>query len=375
MKFFIINDDYDAFIKDEYNANPNLKFKKFEDQLTHRYNTLFGVSDFYSKNLIKLGHDAVDIITNNIYMQKKWAKENDIHIPKINTLLSSLPILRRYIKPKWREIILREQIYKYKPDVIYNMTMESVGSTFLNEIKKQVKCTVVGQHAAMLNESMDDLSAYDLIFSSLPNYVEYFRSKGLNSEYLQLGFEETTLDKLPNDTVKEYDVVCIGGFGKVHNQRNKVLEHLALQKDFKIDFWGYGIENLDSNSPILGRFHGFIGGLEMYQILQKSKICINGHVDIVAKEFANNMRLYEATGVGTLLLTDMKNNLGEIFDIQNEISTYTSQQDLEDSIRFFLDNPERLIEVSKAGQRRTLKDHNYFKRMEQMTEILRRYIK
>ena len=334
MKFFIINNDYGDFIKKEYKNNKGLIKKSFDEQLQHRYDTLFGLSNFYSKNLTKLGHQAIDIIANHNYIQKQWAKENGLQLSKINNLLSSLPILRRFFKANWLEDVLHAQILKYKPDVIYSMGMEEITSNFLNKIKKEIKVFIVGQHAAPINDSMKDLSAYDLIFSSLPNHVEFFKSKGKKSEYLQLAFEKTIQEKLLQCTEKEYDVVYIGGFGEAHSQRNKLLEFLAKQNEFKIDFWGYGANKLSKDSPILNKFHGFTGGLDMYNILNKSKICINGHINI-SGDFANNMRLYESTGVGTLLITDSKKNIGDIFEVNKEIITYSDEFDLKEKILYF----------------------------------------
>ena len=45
-------------------------------------------------------------------------------------------------------------------------------------------------------------------------------------------------------------------------------------------------------------------GKDMLKILRKSKILINKHIEDT--EYANNMRLFEATGSGTMLLTDYK---------------------------------------------------------------------
>jgi len=50
----------------------------------------------------------------------------------------------------------------------------------------------------------------------------------------------------------------------------------------------------------------------MYNVLKNSKITLNNHIGI-AGCFAGNMRLFEATGVGTLLITDWKTNLKEMF--------------------------------------------------------------
>ena len=50
----------------------------------------------------------------------------------------------------------------------------------------------------------------------------------------------------------------------------------------------------------------------MYNILSRTKISFNRHIN-VAENNANNMRLYEATGMGSLLLTDKKDNLMKTF--------------------------------------------------------------
>ncbi len=50
----------------------------------------------------------------------------------------------------------------------------------------------------------------------------------------------------------------------------------------------------------------------MYQVLRRSRITLNSHIDLAGRE-AGNMRLFEATGVGAFLLTDFKDNLHTLF--------------------------------------------------------------
>jgi hypothetical protein len=50
----------------------------------------------------------------------------------------------------------------------------------------------------------------------------------------------------------------------------------------------------------------------MYKILGRSRIVLNHRGDIAP--FANNLRLYEATGMGALLITDWKKNLHEMLE-------------------------------------------------------------
>jgi hypothetical protein len=49
----------------------------------------------------------------------------------------------------------------------------------------------------------------------------------------------------------------------------------------------------------------------MYQALRRLLITLNSHINMVGRE-AGNARLFEATGVGTFLLTDFKDNLQNV---------------------------------------------------------------
>ena len=62
------------------------------------------------------------------------------------------------------------------------------------------------------------------------------------------------------------------------------------------------------------------------------------------------MRLYEATGVGSLLITDQKDNLGELFEVGKEVVAYSSIEEAAELIRYYLDHPDEASEIARAGQ-------------------------
>jgi spore maturation protein CgeB len=70
------------------------------------------------------------------------------------------------------------------------------------------------------------------------------------------------------------------------------------------------------------RVVGTVYGLDMYDVFRSSRVTINHHGDV--GPFANNLRLFEATGVGTALLTDRKSNLSELFEPDVEVLAYSS---------------------------------------------------
>jgi spore maturation protein CgeB len=82
------------------------------------------------------------------------------------------------------------------------------------------------------------------------------------------------------------------------------------------------------------------------------------------------MRLYEATGVGTLLLTDEAKNLGELFEPGREVVTYADADDLAEKVRHYLAHEDERSAVARAGQERTLREHTYAERMRELVAIL-----
>ncbi len=96
------------------------------------------------------------------------------------------------------------------------------------------------------------------------------------------------------------------------------------------------------------------------------------HIDI-AQNSAANVRLYEATGMGTLLLTDWKSNLPELFEVGREVVAYHSVEECAEQISYYLEYEKERAAIAAAGQRRTLTEHTIDRRMQELVGILERY--
>ena len=130
-----------------------------------------------------------------------------------------------------------------------------------------------------------------------------------------------------------------------------------------------GANLLPSGSPIRKHYRGEAWGMEMYRVLARSRIVINRHIDVAAG-YANNMRLYEATGSGALLLTDPGRNLGELFEPGGEVVVYDGVDDLVARLEGLLADDAERRRIAAAGQARTLRDHTYERRMGELAAIL-----
>ncbi|WP_246767275.1 glycosyltransferase [Rhizobium leguminosarum] len=373
MRIVIFDTYYRQFLARYYATHPEIALGSFDNQRHSLLSQFFGTSDFYSRHLNKLGWEAHDLIGNCVPLQMAWARENDFHIgelslkiphrffrvPLIGPLLSSMPGLLD---------VAVAQIRQLKPDVLYCQDLSFFPSRILKEMRSDIRL-IVGQIASPLPPS-DFLSGYDLILTSFPHFVDRIRALGIRSEYFRIAFERRVLDEL-GVVEKNIDVSFVGGISAHHKNAIPVLEHLA--RNTNIAFFGYGARNLPQGSPILAAHQGEVWGLDMYRALARSRITINRHI-AVAENYANNMRLYEATGVGSLLLTDRKTNLGELFVEGREVVTYSDAHNAVEQIKRLLQAPDEMSQIAAAGQRRTLGEHTYEHRMRELIGILEHHI-
>jgi spore maturation protein CgeB len=170
---------------------------------------------------------------------------------------------------------------------------------------------------------------------------------------------------------RDIPIAFVGGInGDVHQPATAALERLAEELD--VQFWGYLSGELPPASAIGARYHGEAWGMDMYRVLARTQIALNRHSS-VAEGMANNMRLFEATGVGACLLTEDAPNLPELFAPGEEVAVYTGPDDVVRRARALLEDDGRRARIAAAGQRRVRGEHTYTRRMAQLAEILERY--
>ena len=108
----------------------------------------------------------------------------------------------------------------------------------------------------------------------------------------------------------------------------------------------------------------------MYVALARSRLTLNRHIDI-ADGYANNLRLYEATGMGACLVTEKRRNLPELFEPGREVLVYDSVDECIELCRYHLARPNEAAVIAEAGRRRCLADHTVERHAGKLATILR----
>ncbi len=359
MRILIVDTYYPAFLARHYEANPGLGKRPYEEQWRSLMGRFFGTGDAYSYYLASLGHQAHEAIANAHPLQRAWAREHG---------LRGRPLER--VRRRAPERLLLAQADWFQPEVVYVQNMGFLSDEMTVALKAGSRL-LVGQIASEPPEERL-LRRYDLVLTSFPHFVSRFRRLGVASEYLKIGFDPRVLDRL-DQPERCYETVFVGALGRLqHGSGNALLERAAELTS--IDFWGYSDVPSQPPSSFVRRYHGEAWGLDMFRVLARARIALNRHID-VAEDNANNMRLYEATGVGSLLLTDAKQNLGELFEVGSEVIAYRDEYELAEAVEHYLRHEDERAAIAAAGQERTLRDHTYATRMLELADILDSYLR
>jgi spore maturation protein CgeB len=370
MRFVIVNHAYDDFLDWLYGSTPGLEMQTFAVQLAAYYRTLFASSDFYAHGLGELGHQVDEFVVNNINAQRAWLNEH--RPPFLGRWLARLVGRSDAVSAKPRSELasfesLLEQVRWIRPDVIYNQSAYAFDNAQLSALK-QYAGKLVGEHAAMPLPDWIDYRLYDLIVSSFPPTIDWLLARGARAELNRLAFDPRVAEMVP-EAFRDIPASFVGSFLPIHRSRLDLVEAVASRvTDLRVQ-GSISIE-LSPTSPLFGRIGPALWGRDMYALLRRSQVTLNHHGDVPS--FANNMRLYEATGMGCLLVTDYKDNLREMFEPDQEVVTYRDSAECADKVLFYLDDRNRAARdrIAAAGHRRTLNEHTYHARMKRLVELI-----
>jgi glycosyltransferase involved in cell wall biosynthesis len=368
VRVAIVDTYYAAFVAELYGGRPGLEAEPYEVQHAALMDAFFGTADSYSVHLRALGHEASDLVADCAALQERWAAERG-RLRARRALAPALPGVagRRARRAVLRAITLA-QIEELDPDVVYCHNLAFFSRRELDGLRAQGRL-VVGQIASPLPAN-ELVQGFDLVVTSFPHFVDRVGSLGVAAAYLPLAVDERVVERVGADPAAERprDVVFVGGVDpRIHPAGTAMLERLC--EAFPVDVWGYGADALPAGSPILERFHGEAWGLDMYRVLASARVAVNRHID-AAEGHANNMRLYEATGMGAALVTDRGSNLAELYAPDAEVATYGDVDELIAKLERLLAHDDERLALARAGQSRTLRDHTFAVRMRALAEIL-----
>jgi len=386
--FLKITTYYHDFLMNFYKKNTEVFGLSYNNHLQLLMNSCFGWSNYFQINLKKMGYMSYELIVNDEFLQKKWAREHNIN----------------YLDKNWLFDILLAQIDYYGPNIIIWEDPSLLSKSAKETIDKRFNHKIINVCSfCSLHKNFDLFKNFEIIISCSEFQQSLLKKVGIESPIFRHAFEPTILNKI-EPCSRPLDVTFIGSVRprSIFSTRYNLIEYLLKNSNIEIwtvipstrnvigeyysflcncinssnsySFFTHNFQKIDVNrwkKQFPGKIHPAVYGIDMFSILAKSKITLNCHGDTIATgKCAANMRLFEATGMGALLITDWKKNLSDIFEPDKEIITYKTPEECTQKIQYYLDHEKEREIIARAGQERTLKEHTYYQRMQELIKII-----
>ncbi len=358
----------------DFQKRTNLRYKRL---LKKVFFFNFGEGNKITNELIKKNYECNEIVANVDFLQNQWKNQ--------------------YSKFDTEKDILLSQIKFYKPNIVYFANYSLINEKLISKIKKLkfIKLIMVFHCSPVNPKIKKKLKLTDLVITCTDGYqkeisknvkkkvykinhafnvnkkgYENFKKRNIDitfigSLYIKSGLHIKRINLIYN-LIKKFDnsYIAVNFSSKNFYQLFVFLLspkiNLSLIKKFNLIYKFFYIYK-NSKKPIYGK--------EMIKILHKTKILINSHIEDT--KYAGNMRLFEGTGSGTLVLTDKKIGLNALFDVNKEIVVYKNISDLIIKCKKYLLNVEETKKIANNGKNKTMRHHSYKKRVDLLDKIIK----
>lgn len=364
------------------------------------------------------GHLAQELVYDAEKLQKAWAFEHGI----------------QYSQENWVTEIIIAQLQHIKPDVVFFQDIHSLSYEIRSQLKRlipSIKKIVIFRGFPGVNVNLaKELSTADLLLVGSPHLLKWGQENGLSPHLVYHAFDVSILNKIqPSKMRTDFSFIGSSGFGYGEGHKDRFWMLVDLIKQTDISLWideptllppkqwrdrsratlKKIMESVFEKCPTLllrttpslsdkvqrlidkelryrtngerriskkplhllfpDRCHASLFGLNMFQTLCDSKVVLNKHSN-PALGAVDNMRLFQATGIGTCLLTDTGSNMSDLFEDNKEVVTYSSTEECIEKASYLLKHEKERQQIAAAGQKRTLTQHTSAQRCEQIDELI-----
>ncbi len=421
---------YPDIVQSFLEQHPDYTQKSYENQLQALFQNSSIYSDGFSRSFHDFGQEAIELVIDFEVLQKQWAKENGVIYSPDNWMFDIMMAQIEVLKPD--VVYIQSHVFNIPGIFIKNRPDRNMAEILKNKFPFVRLFIMFSGYPS----GADRIKGIDILFAGAPSLVELYRRMGLNPILLYHSFDESIINKLNNrdkqygftfvgssrapesrywalkQLLEETDLEM---WIYEHEQANKRNLHIlpngkqVLRSFVKNSLCVLNTDILekyiDSNSlpqklrniiaEIINdeyykrgvhigkmpkqtfremypdRCHAPVMGMDMYSLLCQSKVTFNKHTN-QAWENVGNMRMFEATGVGTCLITDTGKNMTDLFEADKEVVTYSSIDEAVEKVNYLTKHEEVASEIASAGQRRTLKDHSIKVRCQQIDEVIKK---
>ena len=267
---------------------------------------------------------------------------------------------------------LIHKVSEFMPDLVLNLYW-SIHPTFIPELRKKMPGTkfvhINSDAISNFDRQQLFLSEYDFYFVKDPFIVDFFINQlGLNAKYLPECFNQRLGKKMNGNKLEFENKIGIDVliYGNIYPYRSSFIKYL-LEKNINVTIYGHLGPYVDEN--VLKYYRNeYLSGDRKSEIIFGSKVVINNFH--FAEIESVNSKFFEIFGAGGFQLCNYKEIIKDYTSIDPELFTFKNRAEAVEKTRFYLNNPDKRMEISNMMYEHFLNHHTTDIRMTELLNIV-----
>lgn len=368
LRVMQVDDFYADFLDKFYTSRPSLINQSEKAQTHALLRSGFSAIHIVAPYLPQEWFETEFVISQASAIQLAWYHERGLGLPDIGA---------------WPKELIKKRIEIFRPDILYFSSPSTYGGDFIASMPCRPKL-ILGWRAADVPHDWN-AHGYDIMLSGLSKLLDFAQRQGAGKGIMFKPGMPEWLAKAVANTKKTVDVCFAGTINPIqHAKRLEMLEFVAESAARH----GYTLSlYLNCDEPLLTPairrwLKPPVFGMDMHKALAAAKIVIDIRGDIgiimpsgergldLAGDETINMRMFEATGSGSLLLSEYRPGIKRYFEPGKEIDVWENFEEMERKILYWLKHDEERIQVARAGTERCINEHGMDKAAAKFAEII-----
>ena len=202
--------------------------------------------------------------------------------------------------------------------------------------------------------SRKEYEKYDIVYVSSERYAEKIRKEVDVPVFPMLQCSDPDVFYPEKDVECAHDLLFVG----IGRDGREIMEDI-LKTDLDVSVYGKHWNEKIDEKYVCGEF---IENDELHKYYSSCKVLLNDHWKEMREwDFPSN-RLFDALLCETLVISDDIASASSVF--KNSIVTYDGVDDLEDKVRYYMENPSQAEKLAKKGRKIVLKNHTFDNRVD-----------
>lgn len=99
---------------------------------------------------------------------------------------------------------------------------------------------------------------------------------------------------------------------------------------------------------------------------------ININLTSFQMPYSCNQRVFDVPATGNFLITDYREALNDIFDVQKDISIFYNKEELQSLVKYYLNHKQEREKKSRSAMKKILSNHTYLHRLKELIKNMQK---